>query len=272
MNCPNCSSLSTTPLSRKTSLGYKVFRCRACTRLFNERTGTPYNHIQFPTDIVLLVVLWRLRYKLRLRDLAGMFLERGFEFTHEAVRDWEERFAPLVTEQLRSRRRGKAGRSWYVDETYIKVNGKWCYLYRAIDRDGNLVDSMLSEHRDMDAAKAFFSQAREVVGHKPIRVTTDGHDSYPRATRRILGRNVEHRTNRYLNNWIEQDHRGIKQRYYPMCGFGSFESASRFCRAFDEQRHYFRYRTKPKETIPLAEQRRLFRGRFGALQQQLIAA
>jgi putative transposase len=216
MNCPHCSSTRTTQLSRKTSLGYKVFHCRQCHRVFNERTGTQFNHLQFPTDIVLLVVLWRLRYKLSLRDLAEMFLVRGFEFTHEAVRDWEARFAPLITEQLRARRKGKAGKSWYIDETYLKVGGRWHYLYRAIDRDGNLVDSMLSEHRDMASAKRFFTQAREVIGHKPVRVTTDGHDSYPRAIRRILGRKVIHRMSRYLNNRLEQDHRGIKQRYYPL--------------------------------------------------------
>jgi transposase-like protein len=110
--CPYCSSAATTPLSRKTSLGYKVFRCRECRRVFNEQTGTPFNYLEFPTDIVLLVVLWRLRYKLSLRDLAEMFLVRGFEFTHEAVRDWERRFAPLITEQFRSRRKGMTGRSW----------------------------------------------------------------------------------------------------------------------------------------------------------------
>jgi putative transposase len=272
MNCPYCLSTATTPRARKTSLGYLAFRCSQCHRKFNERTGTPYNHLQYPTDIVLLVVLWRIRYKLSLRDLVEMFLVRGFEFSHEAVRDWEGRFAPLITDQLRSRRKGMAGRSWYVDETYLKVNGKWHYLYRAIDRNGNLVDSMLSEHRDMDAAKRFFKGAKDVIGHKPARVTTDGHDSYRRAIRRILGRKVVHRTNRYLNNRLEQDHRGIKQRYYPMRGFGNFDSASRFCRAFDEQRQYFRYRTKPKETMPLSEQRRMFRQRFGALQYMVIAA
>jgi transposase-like protein len=272
MDCPHCSSSSTSQLSRKTSLGYKVFRCKVCRRLFNERTGTAFNHLQFPTDIVLLAVLWRLRYKLSLRDLAQMFLERGFEFTHEAVRDWEARFAPLITEQLRRRRRGKVGRSWYVDETYIKVNGKWRYLYRAIDRDGNLVDSMLSEHRDMEAAKRFFKEAKEATGCRPDRVTTDGHESYPRAIRRMLGRKVEHRTNRYLNNRLEQDHRGIKQRYYPTRGFGSFDSAARFCRAYDEQREYFRYRSKPKDKVPLPEQRQLFRQRFDALEDLLTAA
>src|SRR5437762_2052566 len=96
---------------------------------------------------------------------------------------------------------------------YIKVNGKWRYLYRAVDRDGNLVDSMLSKRRNMLAAKRFFKQAKEVTGCTPEKVTTDGHDAYPRAIRRVLGRKMEHRTNRYLNNRLEQDHRGVKQRY-----------------------------------------------------------
>jgi putative transposase len=163
-----------------------------------------------------------------------------------------------------------------VDETYIKVSGKWRYLYRAVDRDGNLVDSMLSKRRDMVAAKRFFKQAKDVVGHAPKRVTTDGHIAYPRAIRRILGHKVIHRTNRYLNNRMEQDHRDIKQRYYPMRGFGNFDSAYRsayrFCQAFDEQRDYFRCRTRPKQTLPLAEQRRIFRQRFGALQYLLMAS
>src|SRR5205085_925467 len=125
MNCPSCASSQINDSPQKTALGYRTFRCSACHQRFNERTGTPFNHLQFPTDIVLLVVLWRLRYKLSLRDLAEMFLVRGFAFTHEAVRDWEARFAPLVTQQLRSRRRGKAGHSWFVDEIYVRVSGKW---------------------------------------------------------------------------------------------------------------------------------------------------
>ena len=87
----------------KTELGYAKLFCPQCKHLFNERTGTPSNSLEFPTDIVLLVLFWRLRYKLRLRDLAEMFLERGFTFTHEAVRDWEARFAPLLVGQLRTR-------------------------------------------------------------------------------------------------------------------------------------------------------------------------
>jgi len=88
-------------------------------------------------------------------------------FTHEAVRDWEAKLAPLLAEGLRQRRAGKAGRCWHVDETYLKVAGEWCYLYRAIDRDGNLVDVYLSENRDMAAAKAFLRSARSVTQVEP---------------------------------------------------------------------------------------------------------
>ncbi len=108
------------PLAGKTSLGYHTFQCSQCHRKFNERTCTLYNHLQYLTDIVLLVVLWHLRYKLSLRDLAEMFLVRGFEFTHEAVRDWEARFAPFIAQELRARCRGKADHSWYIGETLCK--------------------------------------------------------------------------------------------------------------------------------------------------------
>jgi len=131
MNCAYCTAPAVQEQSRRTSLGYRVFRCSACQRTFNERTGSPFNFLEFPTDLVLLVVIWRLRYKLSLRDLAEMFLVRGLPFTHEAVREWEARFAPLIADRLRAKRRGKAGPSWYLDETYLKVKGRWCYLYRS---------------------------------------------------------------------------------------------------------------------------------------------
>jgi len=138
---------------------------------------------------VLLVVLWRLRYTLSLRDLAEMFLARGFVFSHEAVREWEARFAPLLAARLRARHRGMAGTRWHSDETYLKVNDTWCHLCRAIDHDGNLVDALLSEQRDMAAARRFFAQALDIAAHAPKQVTTEGHDAYPRAIREILGVN-----------------------------------------------------------------------------------
>lgn len=156
--------------------------------------------------------------------------------------------------------------------TYVKVRGKWCYLYRAIDADGNLVDSRLSEKRDMEAAQQFFKQALDVVGHTPERVTTDGHASYPRAVRETLGAHVLHRTNKYLNNRLEQDHRGVKQRYYPMHGFGNFDSAARFCSAFDELRNYLCPRSTKGEPSSRSEQRRAFLDRLTALKTSVQAA
>lgn len=272
MNCPHCQASQTRKLDDTTDLGYAIFHCRQCKRKFNERTGSLFNYLEFPTDIVFQVVLCRLRYKLSLRDLAEMFLLRGFEFTHEAVREWEERFAPLLAKHLRCQRKGKVGRRWYVDETYLRVKGKWCYLYRAIDREGNLVDSMLSETRDMAAAKTFFRGAVSVIGKLPRQVTSDGHDSYPRAIREVLGCQVEHRCSAYLNRRIEQDHRGVKQRYYPMLGFGAFPSAQRFCRAFEEVRQYFRPRRKRKQVISLAQRRQRFVSRARVLKSMFFAA
>ena len=113
MSCPHCLSTSTSKRKNRTGLGYRTFFCPGCGKRFNERTGSPFNDLQFPTDIVLLAVLWRLRYKLSFRDVAELLLQRGFEISHEKIRVWEFRFAPLVSENLRSKRRGKAGVSWY---------------------------------------------------------------------------------------------------------------------------------------------------------------
>ncbi|HYZ64251.1 MAG TPA: IS6 family transposase, partial [Acetobacteraceae bacterium] len=202
----------------------------------------------------------RLRYRLTLRDLAEMFLVRGLVFSHEAVREWEAKFVPLLAEELRRHRpgkRGARGRDWHVDKTYLKVRGRWAYLYRAIDRDGNLVDTMLSEHRDMAAAQAFFGSAKAATGVTPARVTTDGHGSYPRAIRSTLGRQVVHRTSAYRNNGLEQDHRGVKGRIRCMRRFKSFAAAERFCRGYDELRHFLRPCTRHNQHVPASRRRLL---------------
>ncbi len=272
MNCPHCRSIMTTRRTHRTALGYPRFNCRSCRRRFNERTGTLFNELQYPTDVVLLAVLWRLRYKLSFRDVAELLLQRGFEATHETIREWEFRFTPLLADRLRSKRRGRAGVSWYLDETYVRVAGRWGYLYRAIDRDGTLIDSMLSQHRDKHAARRFLRRLVEVAGHKPLRVTTDHHPPDRKAIRWILGRKVLHRRSQYLNNLTEQDHRAVKQRSYPMLGFGRFESAARFCAAFDELRQYFRVRRRGCQHIALAEQRGLFIARWRSLIAEMATA
>ena len=108
---------------------------------------------------------------------------------------------------------------------------------------------MFSEHRDMAAAKAFFESARLVTGITPDRVSTDGHDSYPRAIRTTLGTGVRHRDSQYLNHRLEQDHRSVKGRYGPMHGFKSPRAASEFCRADDELRDFLRCRSQINQQV-----------------------
>jgi len=270
--CPHCAATATSAQAWRTALGYRTFRCRARRRISNERTGTAFNHVQYPTDLVLLVVLWRRRYTLRRRDLAELFLDRGCVFTHETIRDGEARFAPLLTERLRARRRGQLGRKWHADATSVRVNGAWCYRYRAIDRAGNPIEALLREQRAMAAAQRFFARALDIAGHAPAQVTTDGHDAYPRAIRATLGPAVVHRTSRYKNKRIAQDHRGSKQRDYPLRGFGSIASAARFCSACEEQPQDCRAATRSGARVSLAERRQRFHGRWAAVLAALAAA
>jgi putative transposase len=196
-----------------------------------------------------------LRYKLSLRDLPDMFAFRGTVYCHAAVRDWEAKLTPAMAEELRRCRRGKVSGSWYVDETYLKVAGRWCNVYRAIDRSGALVDVLFSRQRDMAAAKAFFRSARTVTGVTSHRVTTDGHDSYPRTISIELGRAVRHWTSRYLNNRLEQDHRGLKGRYSSTLGFKCPRAAARFYRGHDELRIFLRVRPHLNQHVPALSRR-----------------
>src|SRR5919108_3576945 len=125
MTCPHCASTATTDRPDRTELGYRRFRCRDCSRVFNERTGTLFNRLQYSTDVVCLVVFWRFRYKVSLRDSAEMFLQRRITFTHEAVREWEAKLAPLLSEALRKRRHGSWGKAgmWTKRTSKSKASG-----------------------------------------------------------------------------------------------------------------------------------------------------
>src|SRR5262244_2827108 len=139
MDCPHCDSSAITERSEMTTRGYRRFRCRSCGRGFNEQTGTLLNRVQYPPDVVCLVVLWRVRYKLSLRDLAEMFLDRGIIFTHEAVRKWEAKLAPVLSETLRKQRRRKG---------CVRTHPRW--VCRKVDSN-----TMLSIISDIYNALAF---------------------------------------------------------------------------------------------------------------------
>ena len=163
MDCVCRGLPAVTERSDLTARGHRQFRCRGCGKQFNERSRGVLNRTCLPSDVIAFVVFCRLRYRLTLRDLSEILLLRGYTVSHETVREWEAKLLPVMGDARRKRRHGmrrRSGQSWYVDETYLKVQGRWCYLYRAIDRDGTLVDTMLSESRDMKAVQAFFRSAK----------------------------------------------------------------------------------------------------------------
>src|SRR5664279_3063351 len=184
----------------------------------------------FDREVIILCVRWYLRYKLSFRDLVEMMSERGLHLAHTTILRWVQRYAPEFIK--RWNRFGRpAGRSWRVDETYVKVRGQWTYLYRAVDKAGQTVDFRLSKRRDVEAAKAFFNKAIRHEGRPPQTITLDGYAASHRAVREmkndgLLPKRTRLRSSKYLNNLIEQDHRGIKCRTGPMLGFKSFASAA----------------------------------------------
>ena len=184
----------------------------------------------FDREVIVLCVRWYLRFKLSLRDLVEMMAERGLSMAHTTILRWVQHFAPEF--EKRWRRFAEAvGRSWRVDETYVKIRGEWCYLYRAVDRAGRTVEFRLSAERDVAAAKAFFRKAIRNQRHAPQTITLDGYAASHRAVRELkaeglLPGDTKLRSSKYLNNLIEQDPRGVKQRIAVMLGFKGFRNAA----------------------------------------------
>jgi transposase-like protein len=184
----------------------------------------------FDGEVIILCVRWYLRYKLSSRDLVEMMAERGLNLSHTTILRWVRRYIPEFVKRWKRFSRA-AGRSWRVDETYIKVRGRWTYLYRAVDKAGQTIDFRLSQTRDVAAAKAFFKQAIRHEGRSPHTITIDGYAASHRAVREmrtdgLLPQRTVVRSSKYLNNLIEQDHRGVKSRTRPMLGFKNCESAA----------------------------------------------
>jgi putative transposase len=189
----------------------------------------------FDRSVILLCVRWYLAYGLSLRNLEEMMAERGVTVDHATIHRWTVHYAPLLLEQFYRRKRA-VSRRWHVDETYIKVRGRWMYLYRAIDSNGDTVEFWFSERRNLTAAKRFLRQALKRHG-RPERIVIDGSQTNREAilscdmasqlqdqSRRKL-KPVRILQSRYLNNRIEQDHRAVKRRVRPMLGFKAIDSA-----------------------------------------------
>ncbi|MCI1003006.1 IS6 family transposase [Ochrobactrum sp. C6C9] len=186
----------------------------------------------FPKSVILYAVFFYVRYSVSYRDLQEIMAERGVDVDHATLNRWIVRYAPQIVDQAQKRKLPTRG-SWRIDETYIKVKGKWTYLYRAVDRDGQTLDFMLSERRNLGAARRFFKKAMASNGI-PTKIVIDESGANLAGAQavnnipKITGHSkmIEILQVKYLNNILEQDHRFIKRITKPMMGFKALHSAS----------------------------------------------
>lgn len=177
---------------------------------------------RFPREVIGVAVRWYLRYGLSYRDVEELLAERGVEVDHVTVYRWVQTFTPEFIDAARPARHSTGDR-WFVDETYVKVAGRWTYLYRAVDQHGQIIDVLVSTRRDAGAARQFFARALR-FGPSPVEVTTDRAPVYPRLIE-ALEPTAVHVTEQYANNVIETDHGRLKARLRPMRGLKQIASA-----------------------------------------------
>jgi transposase, IS6 family len=193
---------------------------------------------RFSTEIILLCVRWYCKYAISYRDLAEMMQERGVDVDHTTIFRWVQGYAPEIEKRARWYQALRSD-SWRVDETYVRVGGKWKYLWRAIDKQGRLIDFMLSDRRNAKAATRFLGKAlRTMKDWPPSSITTDKLASYPKAIRRLkregkLGATTSHRTSKYLNNIIEADHGALKPMIRRVRGFKTMRTAAATIKGFE---------------------------------------
>jgi transposase-like protein len=171
---------------------------------------------RFPPEVIVLAVRWYLRFNLSYRDIEELLLERGVEVDHVTVFRWVRRFTPLLADAARFCRHSPGDR-WFVDETYVKVNGVWRYVYRAVDQHGQVIDVLVSARRDAAAARRFFRRALATLKVTPTEVVTDAAAVYPAVLDELIP-SAWHHVERYANNPIETDHGRLKHRLRSMRG------------------------------------------------------
>lgn len=188
--------------------------------------GKVLKRLHYPLDVILICVRWYVAYALSLRNLEEMMAERGVNVDHSTVHRWVIKLVPLFEKAFRQYKR-PVGKSWRMDETYIKVGGQWKYLYRAVDKAGSTVDFLLRARRDKVAARRYFEKAIGNNG-EPETVTIDKSGANLAALDALNAERempIRIRQVKYLNNIVEQDHRAIKRIIRPMMGFKDFRCA-----------------------------------------------
>jgi len=188
--------------------------------------GDQLQGAHFPQEIILMGVRWYLAYPLSYRHVEELMEERGVLFDHATIQRWVVKYSPQLEEAFHQRK-CPVRVSWRMDETYIRIKRQWYYLYRAVDKTGQTIDFLLTERRDEPAAKRFLTKAIRRHG-VPEKITIDGSAANEAAIKRYNdehGTAIEIRQLKYLNNMVEQDHRGVKRVTRPMLGFKSFTAA-----------------------------------------------
>jgi transposase-like protein len=183
----------------------------------------------FPKDVVLMGIRWYISYPLSYRHVEELMEERGIKLDHATVNRWVVKYSPALEAKFRKQKKS-VGKSWRMDETYIKIKGQWVYYYRAVDKQGQTIDFFLSPTRDTSAAEAFFERAIGSSG-QPEKVNMDKSGANLAGLEKIneglpKEQKISIRQVKYLNNMVEQDHRGIKRITKPMLGFKSFVCAA----------------------------------------------
>jgi transposase-like protein len=196
---------------------------------------------RFPAKIILLCVRWYCKYGFSYRDLAEMMQERGVAVDPSTIFRWVQRYAPEIEKRIRPYQ-GPRSDSWRVDETYVCVGGNWKYLFRAVDKHGQLIAFMLSDRRNANAAYRFLRKALKTMrDHPPSSITTDKLASYAKAILRLrneghLAHHLKHRTSKYLNNILEADHGALKRVIRPTRGFQTMKTATATLMGFEIMR------------------------------------
>jgi transposase-like protein len=182
--------------------------------------------LHYPLEVMLTCVRWYVAYPLSLRHLEEMMAERGIAVDHSTVHRWAIKLLPVLEKAFRRCKRA-VGKSWRMDESYVKVRGEWKYLYRAVDREGNTVDFLLRARRNKAAAQRYFEKSIQQNG-APETVTIDKSGANLAALHAVNAERetaIKIRQVKYLNNVVEQDHRAIKRIIRPMLGFKDFRCA-----------------------------------------------
>ena len=177
---------------------------------------------RFPPEVIVLAVRWYLRFGLSYRDLEELLAERGIDVDHVTLFRWVQRFTPLLVDVARPCRH-TVGHRWFVDETYVKVAGRWRYVYRAVDQHGQVIDVFISARRDIDSARRFFTAAMAAHG-EPDEVVTDRAPALAHIIEELLP-DACHNTRQYANNRLECDHGRLKARLRPMRGLKTDRTA-----------------------------------------------